>query len=316
VRLRERLSFRFWANILTLASVAFLAYYLVQQDFVTLSSVKWNTLGLVASVAVLCIAVVAGSLTWAVTLRLHGKTVSLSRAISSHGLSVFAKYIPGKIWTIVGRAGRIGIDNVSFGDASMLSLKAQLTNVWTGLALGIVPTLLLADLSVAAWAAMGFVLLGMPFLFVPSLQRFTDCLLRRITRGRLSLPPLSGWRNFLFVLPFAVLWALYILAFGLFLRSLSPSASLQAAFAFPLAMNIGLLAIVIPGGLGVREGVLAGLLVATGQSVQTAATIALLARLWFTVGEVFIFAVGGISRFWESRSASVDSTTEVRSREN
>ena len=103
------------------------------------------------------------------------------------------------------------------------------------------------------------------------------------------------------MLPFVALWALYILAFGLFVRSLQPDASLQAAFAFPLAMNIGLLAIVLPGGLGVREGVMTGLLAMSGIPIGDAASIALLARLWFTLGEGFIFLVAVVLRWRGTR---------------
>ncbi|MEZ5196557.1 MAG: hypothetical protein R2764_09195, partial [Bacteroidales bacterium] len=68
-----------------------------------------------------------------------------------------------------------------------------------------------------------------------------------------------------------------------------PEAGFHVAFAFPLSVTIGLLAIIFPGGLGVREGILVGYMVLTGMPIQIATVITLYARLWFISGEIFIF---------------------------
>ena len=48
------------------------------------------------------------------------------------------------------------------------------------------------------------------------------------------------------------------------------------------------------GGIGVREGLIASCLVMTGLSVTEAATISVASRLWFLIGEIFIFISGWI----------------------
>ena len=64
---------------------------------------------------------------------------------------------------------------------------------------------------------------------------------------------------------------------------------------FPLAATLGIMAVIAPGGLGAREGVLVGYLMLAGVPLAEATTISLASRLWFLVGEAFIFIVGWVS---------------------
>jgi len=55
------------------------------------------------------------------------------------------------------------------------------------------------------------------------------------------------------------------------------------------------MAFIAPGGLGVREGVMVGYLTLAGLPIAEAVTIAGASRLWFLVGEAFIFTVGWLA---------------------
>ena len=56
---------------------------------------------------------------------------------------------------------------------------------------------------------------------------------------------------------------------------------------FTLSYLAGFLALIAPGGIGVREGVLAGLLLSTGTTTVAEATwIVVASRLWLTVLEI------------------------------
>lgn len=48
----------------------------------------------------------------------------------------------------------------------------------------------------------------------------------------------------------------------------------------------------LAGGVGAREGIISGYLVLTGLTVAEATTVAVASRLWFFLGEVFIFTIG------------------------
>ena len=61
------------------------------------------------------------------------------------------------------------------------------------------------------------------------------------------------------------------------------------SFAFPLSIVLGLISIIFPGGIGVREGAISLFLISNGISADVAVTISILARIWFLAGEFFAF---------------------------
>ena len=72
----------------------------------------------------------------------------------------------------------------------------------------------------------------------------------------------------------------------------SMDVPLSVGLGFPLAGSLGVMAFIVPGGLGVREGALIAYLSLAGIAVPVATTISIASRLWYLVGEVFIFFVG------------------------
>ena len=83
-------------------------------------------------------------------------------------------------------------------------------------------------------------------------------------------------------------WTLLAVAFAFFVLSVAPLAVSDIpalARVFVLSYLVGYVALVAPGGLGVREGVLTVFLKPLAGS-GPAAALALLARLWVTVTEL------------------------------
>ncbi|MEX0778950.1 MAG: hypothetical protein WD037_04400 [Balneolales bacterium] len=106
-----------------------------------------------------------------------------------------------------------------------------------------------------------------------------------------------------------MLWSagFYFLILSLTDTPVSPSAGLSYA----LATNIGIMAIFAPGGLGVREAIIVGYLTFTGVSFAEATTISLASRLWFLVGEAFLFVAGLISNEYRKRSERKTGSAET-----
>ena len=79
----------------------------------------------------------------------------------------------------------------------------------------------------------------------------------------------------------------------MFVKSLvQVDISFSVGFGFPLATSLGMVALILPGGIGLREVVLTGYLSLDGISSSDAATVAVASRLWFLIGEIFIFLLG------------------------
>ena len=93
-------------------------------------------------------------------------------------------------------------------------------------------------------------------------------------------------------------WLLWMLAFYFFVYAFKIDFSISIIFAWPLGISLGVLALITPGGIGVREGIMTGFMVLTGIAIETATTVAVLSRLWFISGEIFIFFLSlGLNKF-------------------
>jgi uncharacterized membrane protein YbhN (UPF0104 family) len=93
-------------------------------------------------------------------------------------------------------------------------------------------------------------------------------------------------------------WILWSAGFVFLLKAFlgNKEVPIAAFLIFPSAAVAGIAALVAPGGLGVREAVMGGLLALSGISLAHSATISIVARFWFLVGEFFIFICSFI---WE-----------------
>jgi uncharacterized membrane protein YbhN (UPF0104 family) len=116
------------------------------------------------------------------------------------------------------------------------------------------------------------------------------------------LPPVTVSYKFmlLLVLRYFLAWSLVTLAFVLLIQALSPqSTSFRLALFIAGSLSIswlaGLLAIVVPAGLGVREAMLTTLL-ATQLPTPVAAAAALAFRLYLIVLDLTLFAIAGVLR--------------------
>lgn len=239
---------------------------------------------------------IANSLAWHYTLTGYQIHVNPYVSIASSGLSVFAKYIPGKVMVILGRSAYISSNTgISIKKTVLVSLSAQLIAIWVGLLVGSFsfflpgqnPWLMYSSLSV--WGVLTVI------IFSERLLAFFEKRYNRYFKKSLQIPRLS-FMSTLRILPmYFINWALWSASYYFLIVSLtSDQVPLSTAFGFSLASTAGILALLTPGGLGVREGILAGLLLLAGIDKVDAVTISIAARGWFLIGEFFIFlmAVG------------------------
>jgi len=304
---------QFGYRVLIFASLVFLVVALWRLDYLQIPYVvSWTRLTLAV---LLCgVGTVAGSVTWRSAVQQVGVRVTHSVCIAAVGLSIFGKYVPGKLWANIGRAGYTArMTHTSFSELFGTSLSLQIVTVWSGLGIGLLGlaftggTQPLFFLSIGAWLVLGAVL-----VFSPS----EPFLLRIASRLGVSLPQLKLLRisHIIRVLPWQLLtWGAWALGFYLLVESLqSDPMPWSVALAFPLAASLGIVAIFFPGGLGVREGVLAGCLTLHGMGLCEAAGVAVAARLWFIVGEVFIFGCGLVAHYVSNTNQSKNGVTRCK----
>ena len=287
-------------NVLTYASVLFLLYFLYDFDYIRLHGLSIDYAILVLSIAVLAMPLLIGAVTWSISLTAHGMSVPFRVAVSSHGLSVLAKYVPGKVWTILGRAAYVHRTGLSLTSASFVSAKLQITNITVGLLFGLAPLMVLEGAEKVRLVILLLLVVMILSLVSGRIQRAAAAFVSRASRQNVELPLAESGRMLTVLLLLVGQWLAYSLSYFLFVKSMYPQVTILAAFAFPLAMNVGLLVIFAPGGIGIREGAMVGYLALIGVPVSTATTISIAARLWFLVGEIFIFATGWLAHRWRT----------------
>jgi uncharacterized membrane protein YbhN (UPF0104 family) len=227
------------------------------------------------------------------TLNQHPNNISFWQGYISVGLAEMGKYIPGKLWLLLGRAGYIAEQyQIPLKDTSYSSVVTQILTLWSGLIIGAIGFFFVTV--PIEWILLYFagLFLMTLFLFIPSLHNKMLGLLNRIFKKKISLPVLSFGQVTQLLPAFFFDWIIRITGFGLLLLALNPASfSWEMLPGYPISVTLGIMAVIAPGGLGVREGVLAFWLHASGLDINTATTYSLVIRLWMLVGELSVFFI-------------------------
>ena len=247
------------------------------------------------SIVLLFFAFIIQPVTWMTMLNKSNCFVPLNYCIAGQGLSVFGKYIPGKIWTVVGRSAYIaGKGKLPLSDLTVLSLKTELVHIWVGLTLGALGLLFLGWFKIWGWL-ISIIWFGLTVsIFSSTFNKVIMTLINKIVKKSISIPSLN-FRQTISILPwFLFYWVVLAVSFYFFVSSITDSPKLEfyVGLGFPLAGTLGIMAVIFPGGLGIRETILVGFNNLAGFTIIESTTIAISARIWFILGELFIFILG------------------------
>jgi len=298
-----------WFKYFLILSLVFLIINLIREDYLNVPKVyRFSTIFL--SLLLLFAGFVFDAISWGKVINNTQYKTSYKRAIASMGLFVFGKYMPGKIWVILGRGEYIANNyHYSRKDISSFSINAQLLSLWAGLFLGTVGMIAINEISVYGLSVLVLFLVLSLTIFTPFFHNIGEYILSKIFKKPISIPKLS-FPNAIKVLPWFILnWGLWCVSFYFLAHSLmAQEVPFNMAWGFGLAGSLGIMAVIAPGGIGVREGLLTGYLTLAGIDLQNATTIAVASRLWFLIGEVFIFLVALVI---EKTSKPVSATPPV-----
>lgn len=282
-----------WFKYLLYISLIFLVVALIRADYFVIPQI--NNYGiLILSVVMVSLAFLFVALRWLNLLKQSDFKVSLGASLASSGLPVFAKYIPGKLFIVLGKAGYL---NSKYGYPNdkliTLSFNDQFLSLWTGIILGSIGLIHLSKFDI--WSALIIAaLVVLTFLIFSSKPHaFAEKMILKFFKKKVNIPSVS-FINTLAVLPwYFVYWLLLSTGFYFLIIALSiDSLPYASGFLFPLATILGIISIIAPGGIGVREGILVFCLKLYGMETELAITISVASRLWFFCGEAFIFLTG------------------------
>ena len=275
-------------------SILFLIIALINGDFLHIPLI-YSTWKIVLSLILLFLGFVFDALAWQKIINSHGNnSVKLNDAIASMGLSIFGKYIPGKFWIILGRAGFLAKKyDLNEKDAAIISLNAQFLSLWVGLLLGGFGVLLIGNTAWYGLLGLGLWLVLTFILFTRAPHKLSEGVFNRLFNKQISIPSLN-FNSISAIMPwYFINWLLWIASFYFLVDALTIiSVSPLVGFIFAIGGTIGLVVIFAPGGIGVREGVLFAFLMLCGLEAPVATSISIASRLWFLCGEFFIFFMG------------------------
>jgi uncharacterized membrane protein YbhN (UPF0104 family) len=238
---------------------------------------------------------------WGWVLRHTGSSVSYLKLFKVWFFSNLGRYLPGKVWQFLGMVYMLEKRGVPTRNSFSTAILAQSFSVISGLLIAFLFLGVNLYSQFFSKNPLLIVVMGLFGIFVLVIIFYPKLLARIINfgvgilkRDKISLD--IGTKDvIIYILAYSVSWLLFGLAFLIFIKAMAEASfgmypSLTGAFAF--AFNIGFLALFVPGGIGVREGILV-LLLSSLFPVPIATLIALLARIWATVAELicFLFAV-------------------------
>jgi len=269
------------------------------------SSQHFNPWVLVASFFVLSCSIAYMILLWRSILSRLGGRIGFGTAVRIFSISSLGRYLPGKVWQVVGMVYMGKREGVRAEAGIWAALLAQILHILGGTlftfsALLLEQKRLLAPLlerigveSISLWWMLLPLAVVLGLLHPRILERLTNLLLKLFKREpvkfKLSWPGLMAY----FAAYFAS-WFGFGTAFWLFISAFTGDFALSSwivvAGGFSAAYIVGLLAIFVPGGLGVREGLLVLFLLGlAGEGM--AETLSISQRVWFTAAELTFVAI-------------------------
>lgn len=249
---------------------------------------------------------------WRSTLTLFGYDVGWREATAALGLSVMGKYIPGKVWAMVGRASYSAMRHPwPLARLSFVSIYAQFVNLWLGLVLGLVGVALMGAPRSWWYAIVPVLLLLTVSLFTPLGQRWMTGLLARLSRQAAPAAPRYGTGLALALIWYALAWLSWAAGFVAFAHAF-PEVAVSPAIGlgFVLAGVVGILTIFAPGGIGTREAALVAFLMLDGVGVEMATAVAVGSRVWFLAGELGLLGAGIIADRLVARPSATTAVDE------
>ncbi len=292
---------RHLSKIIIGVSLIFLLVGLYYADYL-IKPVVYSIPYLLYSVIFLWTGFLFYSICWGKVLGSEYRDIRNRTIMASAGLTIFGKYIPGRLWILLGRSAYVEKHSGhELGPLSLLSFKEQIISIWVGFFLGLIGYNLAGNFSIGGITGMAIWLMATPLILSNLLPGIINRLMAKLMKREVNITPLD-WHMIRRVVPYSMLnWGIWAAGFYFLVQALVPhDVPLLTGLCFPLAANIGILAFFAPGGIGIRETMIVIYLNQLGISVGEATTIALASRLWFLSGEAFLFVVGNAAHVLRS----------------
>jgi glycosyltransferase 2 family protein len=261
------------------------------------AAVEFRPWILLLSVILLLAYMLGRSLIWHHLTVLTGSSIPPGHAVGAWLSSQVGKYVPGKVFLYLGRlhlyrehGAKPGRVSLAFGLELVATFAASILTV-------LVSLLTLDSLAVQRHrallvTALAILLMALhPRILNRMVAVFSQVLRRQAFRVEVGFGSMLGSVGI-----YILNWTLFGLALFVLIRSFYPLEGryvIYLAGAFSFAHIAGMLAVFVPSGLGVREGVLL-LFLNQAMPASVSALAVLVSRVWFTTVELLAAAAAYI----------------------
>jgi glycosyltransferase 2 family protein len=286
-----------------LAGVTYAAVDQWSQVRDTITSIAWPSLVLALLAALAGIA--ANVRAWHAVLGALGQRGGVVELGRFYLVGQLGKYLPGSVWAFVLQmelAKRAGVPRAVGFSGLLITLGISTT---TALLVGLfgLPALFAVG-GVTPWLVLGLAPIALVCVVPPVLTRLVRLTLRLLRRRQ--VPITIGWSNVGQIMGWSALaWVLFGTHLWLLANAMAgPGVTgwVRCVGAFALAMTAGMIAVVAPSGIGVREAVIVAAL-AVYLPVGAALGLALASRLVFTIADLIAASAAALSGVRVLRSA-------------
>ena len=223
--------------------------------------IVWWTVPLIALLQIVFL-VLAAEIWRRVVGILTGVRVSLWSSYLQLAVVTVGKYVPGKVWGFVARAGEMHRQNIPVHLSVMSSVVEQLLVITGALLVAIAAALVVFPSYRLAIVVVGAILLVVAIIMSTKVPALTRWLLRRRHVHDIpdEIPGYHAKSVFGFSLAYAILWLLNgavfcIIYFSLFEAPVSNESVAALTLANTTGVVLGFFAFFAPGGIGVREAI-------------------------------------------------------------
>jgi uncharacterized membrane protein YbhN (UPF0104 family) len=231
---------------------------------------------------------------WRRILKAVGAPLPVWRNEAIYYYSSLSRYVPGKLWPVVGRLYLCGREGIGEGKTSASLVLEMVLNTGAALTVFLLSLPFWRELKLPVSPAVLLVLVPVCLivLYPKILTGVLNYLLGKLKREPLpAAPPFT--KTILLAAGYAALWVLQGAALYLFIPAFGLEnhwGLLELTGMFCLAWAVGFLSFLTPAGLVVREGVLVSLLSLQMAEPWAPLLISVASRLWMVVTEV-LFAL-------------------------
>jgi len=244
---------------------------------------------LAASVGVIFLTYIIQIESWRRMLRGWDQRLSYPNAARAWTLANLGRYIPGKVWSVAGLVVLAEQAGVRRSAAAVSAFAMQAVVLGTGVVL-----VAIATPHAASPVLLGAAVLASLALIGVLAWRRTAEWLGTLADSKTPLPPLPLSAILLSSGLMLLSWATFGVSFWMLIRGLISTAGVPLAAAmgmFALGYVMGLVALIAPGGLGVRDLALVGFLTPLVGS-GGALAVSLASRVQLTITEAGAAGVG------------------------